>query len=203
MISAGLEFDPAAHRYTLDGARVPGVTSVMVRALDFGGAPQAALELARQRGSAVHRAVELDLLGTLDDDTVTDMARPYLTQFRVWRHAVAFKPIAAEMRLASRRYGYAGTPDALGTMCDTPPGYVDLIDWKATAAVPITAGPQTAGYAQLVAEMVPGIKVRRWALSLSPRNYRLVSQASPTDWPVFASALTLWRFCHVHGLAAD
>lgn len=207
-MSAGrITFDAAAHRYTVDGGYVPSVSTILKAALTFAGVPADVLELALQRGTAVHRAVELDVLGTLDEATVDPRVAPYLAQWRKFRRDSGWTPIGVEVRCASARFGYAGTLDQLGRLPRTH-GRTSLLDLKTSATAPITVGPQTAGYEQAVRETYPeeswsGVPIDRYALLLTRDNYRLVPLTNPADIAVFTSALTLWRWCRDNRLAHD
>lgn len=207
MSVAGIEFDPAAHRYRVAGQFVPSVSTILKAALTFAGVPEDVLELALQRGTAVHRAVELDVLGTLDEATVDPRVAPYLAQWRKFCRDSGWQPIAPEVRCASARYGYAGTLDQVGRLPRTP-GRTALLDLKTSATAPITVGPQTAGYEQAVRETYPNESwaygpIDRYALLLTRDTYRLVPLTNPADIAVFTSALTLWRWCRDHNLARD
>ena len=70
MVMAQFEFDPAAHRYTLGGIVLPSVTQILRGLDDFSNVPARVLEKARDRGNRVHAACNLDVLGTLDENTV-------------------------------------------------------------------------------------------------------------------------------------
>lgn len=193
----GLEFNAEAHAYRLDGASVPSVTDVLKAALVFAGASVEALELALARGTAVHKAIELEEEGTLDPDSVDHRVLPYLSQYRLFRASTRFQVMHCELPVASRTYGYAGTLDLLGELHSSVQT-LDLIDVKTGAALPVTVGPQTAGYAEAVRETlrVPlGRRIRRFALHLTPRSFKLEPlRNDAADRAMFLSAVNLWRW---------
>jgi len=196
-----LEFDPVAHRYTFAGRAVPHVTGIIEGAQRFAGVPEAALERARARGTALHRAIELHLAGTLDEDTLGADTRACLDQFRRFQSQTGFVAVVSESRMYSARYGYAGTIDTAGRF----PGRVDrvaVVDWKRASTLSPSVGLQLAAYKELLLERFPEMRkpVDRYALQLRPDAYKLVEYTDPGDWSVFAAALTLWRFCNVHKL---
>lgn len=194
-----IAFDESAHRYTVNGRAVPSVTEVLRGAQDFSGIPPDVLEAAANRGRAVHRMVELDISGTLDEASVHDSIRPHLDHWRAFRESSGFQPIACEYLCASARYGYAGRLDLIGTFPDKP-GFA-VIDLKTSAAIPASVGLQTAGYAQAVAEMAPAWfdsaqPLRRYCLHLTAGACRIKALDNSADITVFNAALTIWRWCN-------
>lgn len=165
----GLVFDPETHRYTLDGKRLPGVTTVLkpISTAFYRGVDPAVMEAAAILGQAVHKVIELDILGQLDTDMLDYRLLPY---YRGWRHFLAtsgFTAQLSEQQLASRRYRYAGTLDLFGRLN----GIRSLIDAKRVAMVAPSTGPQTMAYGNLVREARPdllpeGAPLRRYALQL-------------------------------------
>lgn len=196
--AAGLLFDPEAHRYTLDGRPVPGVTSVLklVSSVDYAGVDPDVLARAAARGTAVHRMVELDGQGILDEDSLDDELRPYLVQWRQFLTRSGFVPLLQEGQVASRRYGYAGTLDLFGVLN----GRFALIDVKSVARVMRATGPQTAAYELALREWKPELlpgdaPVDRFALQLRPgASWQLVPFPSRSDARVFLGALTCYTF---------
>ncbi|WP_343792937.1 hypothetical protein [Dokdonella soli] len=177
---------------------VPSVTQILgpLSAAEYRGVPADVMEAAAQLGTAVHKLIELDVRGELDEDSVTGALLPYLGMWREFRAQSGFEPAASEWRVHSARYGYAGTLDLFGRLNDR---WV-LIDAKRTAKVPRIAGPQTAGYEIALRESAPivsfeaGAAIDRYALHLTPERWQLVPFRSPNDSRVFLSALTVHTF---------
>jgi|SRR5690606_9702692 len=196
--AGGLLFDEAAHRYTLDGRPVPGVTTVLklVSGADYAGVDPDVLARAAARGTAVHRMVELDGQGILDEDSLDDELRPYLAQWRQFMAQSGFVSLLQEGKVASRRYGYAGTLDLFGVLN----GRFALIDVKSVVRVMRATGPQTAAYELALREWNPDVlpgdaPVDRFALQLRPAAaWQLVPFPSRTDARVFLGALTCHTF---------
>ena len=182
---AGFEFDPVAHRYTLDGRVLPSVTQILRGLDDFSNVPARVLEKARDRGNRVHAACNLAVLGALDENTVDYEVRPYLDQFRKFLRESRFAPTLSEFRVYDDKLWYAGTLDLFGDL----PGQVDVqIDIK-SGAVPRSAGPQTAAYAHALHART-GIKTRkRYVLDLKPTKYSLPPLTDPNDMAVFKGEL--------------
>jgi hypothetical protein len=188
-----LAFDEASHTYTLDGRKVPSVTGVL-KALpnDYAMVDPAVLEQAAGLGRDVHKLIELDLADRLDVNSLDDELVDYLLQWQAFRATSGFQPILSEARVASPRYRYAGTLDLFGRLN----GRLVLIDAKRTAAVPRSAGPQTAGYELALRESRPdllpvGTFVDRFALHLKRDKWQLVPFRDTADQRVFLSALTI------------
>jgi hypothetical protein len=77
-----LQFNPVTHTYAWGGQHVPSVTQILRPLVDYSSIPEHVLEIARDRGTRVHKATELDDAGTLDMDSVTEDIAGYL---RAWQ----------------------------------------------------------------------------------------------------------------------
>lgn len=141
-----LDFDPDKHEYRLDGSLVPSVTQVLHAC---GMLPDYSRldPFFRERGSAVHEAIRLDLRGELEEESVDEEVAPYLDRFRRWAAEVELRPLWIEGPLACPVYRYAGTPDCLGT---SRLGLV-LPDWKAGQFEPGHRVQVAGGYFPLLA----------------------------------------------------
>lgn len=185
-----LVFDEATHTYTLGGKRLPSVTQVLDRLVDWRHVDRSVLDAAAEFGSHVHQAVDLWNRGVLDEEDLDPALTPYVDGWRKFLADTQATLIASEARLACRLPGYAGTADAILTLG----GRVCLVDIK-TGAVPRTVGPQTAAYANAWDEANPRHRIRRrFALALDGSSYSLRECNNPADWSVFLSALNCWRF---------
>lgn len=193
-VADGLQFDAELHRYTLDGRQLPSVTEILrpVTEHEYRGVDREVMDRAALLGTAVHKLIELDIAGTLDEDALDDSLRPYLAQWRQFRAQSGFLPIYSEQRVHSMKYGYAGTLDLAGKLNGMPA----VVDAKRTTAVPRSAGPQTAAYRYALAEVFDGDwqVADRYALHLTPERWRLVPQKDPNDLRVFLASLTLHNY---------
>ncbi len=191
-----LVFNEASHTYTLDGKLLPSVTQVL-KALPspYLHVDPDVLEQAAEIGRAVHWIIEHEVLGDLEEALVDFHLLPYLDQWRDFRRTSGFEVYLSEARVYSERYRYAGTLDLFGRLN----GRKVLIDAKRTAAVPRSAGPQTAGYENALRELRPDLigkdePVDRFALHLTPKRWTLVPFKEPGDLRVFLSALTIHQW---------
>jgi hypothetical protein len=185
-----LEFDAGPHVYRLDGRVVPGVTQILAPLVDYSMVPADVLEVARLRGQWVHAAINAHCRGTLDVDALAPDVRAYVDQYLRFLDESGFVPTASEVRVASPKYGYAGTLDLLGEFQKGE----SLLDVKCTADLPEAVGPQTALYAQAYAETFGRPVKRRACLHLFPDRYRVEPLTAALDWTVALSCLNIWRF---------
>jgi len=81
-----LVFDDATHTYTLDGERLPSVTGILQRsgAINFDHIPPSILDKARDRGTAVHRAVHYYNENDLDVDAFRSAFPDYWPYVSAW-----------------------------------------------------------------------------------------------------------------------
>lgn len=200
MTGAQIQYDDNGHTYRLNGRVVPGVTDSMRPLTDgaFDGIPAETMERASLLGKQVHACIELDVAGVLDDDSLIDLWRPYVAQWRMFRALSGFEPILSEAIVYSERDSYAGRLDLFGRLN----GRFALVDAKRTALVPRSAGPQTAGYLRALRacrpDLIPaGAAVDRFALHLRPGNeigWRLVPFDNRGDEAVFLSSLNVYKW---------
>ena len=184
----GLTFDEATHTYRFNGNVVPGVTSVLSPLTDFSRVPPHVLEAASNFGKAVHMACELDDLGTLDEAALDPALVPYLQGWRKFSTDYAVEWDLIEEPVYHATMNYAGTPDRFGNV----KGEFTVVDIKSTAQLYPSVGPQLSAYAN--AKGNPFAK--RLAVQLkADGTYVAKPYADPTDWPVFASLLTLRNWC--------
>lgn len=209
LLSPELHFDEAAHRYTVGGKPVPSVTTILaglglVDSRFFN-------ETAAKRGSAVHRAIELDAEGDLDESSLSSVVGARLEGWRKFtrdmeyaplRDRFGFRGVFSEVLMYSRRFRVAGMADGVGTMRGVA-GLV-LPDAKTGVPSPATAF-QTAGYATIFHEITGETIARRFAVHLDEAGgYALVPYVSPKDSLRFLAAadLYVWRLENLPALVA-
>jgi hypothetical protein len=185
-----LAFDEGPHVYRWDGAPVPSVTQIIKPLYSFDFVDPAVLERARQEGVAIHKMVELDCVGELDEDGLPAWLRSYFAAWRAFVAETGFELEASEQRVYSPTYRYAGTLDLRGR---TRRHARALIDVKRSFAAGRAIGVQLAGYAQAVEWPTDGRNAcARYGLQLrADGTYRMQAFADPKDWSVFLACLTL------------
>ena len=132
-------FDPVAHRYEMDGRRVPSVTQIMA---DVFGVPFKASEWYLERGTAVHACAAMVGRGEqFENDPRIDGQVEACRKF--YRE---IQPEIAEVETvhASDQYRFAGTPDLVGTI--QKHGKI-IVDFK--SSVNCLVHIQLAGYGLL------------------------------------------------------
>jgi len=203
MMPVELTFDEASHIYRVGGQVVSSVTQILGRlsAEEYRFVDKSVMEDAALLGKAVHKMIELDLRGDLDVEALSDGLQVYYTAWQNFLQLSGFQMALSEARVYSSKYGYAGTLDLAGWLNTR---FV-IIDAKRTAAVPRTAGPQTAAYLQALEESgkqfyVPGMEsmaariigAERYALHLrADGTWRLVPFTDKSDLRVFLACKTL------------
>lgn len=137
---SAVTFDPVRHVYRVDGRKIPNVTGVLhacgvVDDYWF-------TEIARQRGSAVHKATELIDRGCLDESSVDPRLLGYLEAYQNFKDNCRPDWTHIEQRVFDPIHRYAGTLDRAGHLGATDRLWV--IDLK-------TGAPQRWVRLQLVA----------------------------------------------------
>ena len=153
------------------------------------------LEVARQRGVAVHKMVELDSKGDLDEDKLPDWMRPVLVKWRLFLAESGFKLLESEYRVYSSYYKYAGTFDLFGVLRD----HHVLIDIKRSFFAGPVIGMQTAAYSRALSEdeLLDDVvmkNTKRYALRLNETGpYRLEQYTDKNDFQNFLTCLNFFR----------
>jgi hypothetical protein len=188
-----LLLDEATHTYTYNGRVVPSVTRILEILHDFRSVPADVLDAARQFGTHVHSAIQLELEGTLDHETLDPNLKPYVDAAMRFIVDAGITVLDYEVRVYNKTHDYAGTADLIGEVHPyrRKPQRV-IVDWK-TGLLPRTVGPQLAAYAHAL----DGPHLR-WAVQLCPGGsvpFKLAERKDPSDWSVFISCRNLhnWR----------
>lgn len=187
-----LTFDEPSHTYRWNGVVVPSVTQILRPLMDLDAVDPDVLRRASAFGTAVHLACELDDLGALDEGALDPALLPYLEGWRQFSKDYGCRWDGIELRVFHKTMRYAGTLDRRGTVG----GHNAYVDIKSGTSLYHSVGPQLAAYAAADCG-IPGAR-RRYAVRLYPHGYELKEYTSPSDWPVFASLITLRGFVQQH-----
>jgi len=113
-----IHFDPVRHEYFVDGVRWPSVTEL----IEYSGlvSPFSKQPWYAQRGKYVHKAIELDIRGTLDPATVDPEVKPYLDAWREFQRDTRCSVVLNNFQVVNSRERYCGTLDVVLMMADGP-----------------------------------------------------------------------------------
>lgn len=202
-----LTFDEGTHTYRWEGNLVPGVTSVIGGAglTDYSSIPPAVLDRARQEGVAMHRMVEYEFAGDLDESTLPEWLKPRLAAWRKFRAESGFEPDASERQVYHPIYKYAGTYDLSGRAKHMKqcPGR-GLIDLKRSFTAGPAIGLQLAAYmsAENYVRGVAKLELLMWRAALklnADGSYNLKQYNDKEDFDTFLSCLKIQRWREKHG----
>jgi len=149
-------------------------------------------------GSELHDLIEKDAYGQPNEDPPRDPLKAAFDQWLKLKTEHKIHADAVEFGVFSRKHGYAGTADMLGT-CD---GKRCLLDVK-TGYLSVKSGWQLAGYKNAMLEMegpqdldIVAIQVKRDGSGAQIYNY------SHYDWCLqcFLSCLQIWRGLYFYQL---
>lgn len=112
-----LQFDEAAHRYSVNGKIIPSVTQIIsaVGLYEFDFVSRQTLAIAAERGRIVHTYIEWHEQGLLDESSIDPDLAGYFEAYLAAKAAgdIPDAPTAIEERVFSEKYQYAGTLDLL------------------------------------------------------------------------------------------
>jgi hypothetical protein len=191
-----LTFEEKEHRYFWNGVEVPSVTTILRPLTDYGMIPADKLEIARQKGVAVHKMVELHAKGDLDEETLPEWMVPVLAQWKQFVADTGFEIIFSEHQIYHPSYGYAGTFDLYGQMRDGDA----LIDVKRSFFSGSVIGLQLAGYQEaIICTLKMARQAKRYALKLNEIGpYRLEPFTDKRDFGEFVTALAFYKIKERH-----
>lgn len=183
-----LEYDENEHVYTLDGKRLISMTQLLKEfgLVDYSMINKDVLAAAANFGKVVHETCALYDMGELE--SCDPQVEPYLDGWKKFVRELKPKFLAVEMPMASRTWGFAGTPDRVYKV--SRPGILDI---KTGAPIPAT-DLQTAGY-QLLAEENLNVKIgERITIKLDAGGYKLIQHRDKTDLNTVKGMLSLYRW---------
>ena len=178
-----IEFNEATHTYTYEGTKVPSVSTIIN---DLLGADYTRIDpFYANRGTAVHKAVELHLQGRLDESSMDEHVTPYFEAFQKFESETGFKVEETELKVFSKPLWFAGTLDLIGTIG----GKQYLLDIK-TGQKQKWHSIQTAGYAIGYGDE----QIKRGAIYLAKNgSYQLQPHSSNKDFMVFESMAVVYN----------
>ena len=194
-VKPAFTFDAEKHEFVRDGAVIPSVTQVLVKAgiCDFSFVEEEIRLRSMQRGTSVHWLLQLEDEGALNYRQVPRSLRGYRKAYLNWKRHSGFNPIWVEKKFVSQ-YGYAGIIDRAGSFPATSmylSGTTAIVDFK-TGEIPDWVRYQLAAYALAVEPNLSMARnLRRIALTLkSDATYKI------KEYPLCTFDGDIARFIH-------
>lgn len=178
-----IEFDDSTHTYTYEGAKVPSVSTIINDLLktDYSKIDP----FYANRGTAVHKAIELYLQGDLDESSLDEHVTPYFKAFLKFENDTGFIVEQTELRIFCERLWFAGTLDLIGSI----DGKKYLLDIK-TGSRQKWHDIQTAGYAIGSGDE----EIKRGCIYIKKNGtYQLQPHSSRKDFMVFESMAVVYN----------
>lgn len=190
-----LQFDPAAHQYTVDGTPVPSVTQLVSPLGTDMDEPdpllEGAMDAAADRGITMHDYLAFRLGGgDREDYELPDAYAVYADGVDLFLSEHDIEPLLIEKPLAGD--GFAGTPDLVAVF----DGVTTILDYKFVSQVSKSkVAAQLAGYLRLCD--ANGIYTEELtAVQFLPGDYRLYPVCTAWADKAFATCLTLYTYKH-------
>jgi hypothetical protein len=123
--------------------RVSHVLDAVGLGPDFSGVPEAVLEAARIRGSAVHAGIEAIVYNFLDESALSPDVLTRLEAYRRFVKEAGYETLHTEITVTHPAWRYCGHPDTIGWLLKRRV----ILDWKNTESVQLApASWQLAAY---------------------------------------------------------
>lgn len=178
------------HVYRNAGGRiVPGVTSI-IRSAGLMGDTSYFTDFARDRGTAVHLAIELLEQDDLDRSSLDDVTSPYVEAWERFKSEAGYVSEKQELKIHNKTYNYAGTADQVGNI------------GKDTVLIDIKTGVYQKWWALQCAAYNEVTKCKR-RLSVELKNdgsYRMTEHTDKLDFQRFLACLTVHNIKKSWGL---
>jgi len=147
------QYDPEHHRYMLDGKVLAHCTSILADANAVDSTYWD--EDCRNRGSAVHKAIQYAAEGDLDYESIDESIAGHVKAHSVFTKTSGFKPLLIEAPGYHPRYLYGATPDSVGFLN----GKLGVLEYK-SGKVEKWTGLQLAAGAEVIEWMIGYEKVK-------------------------------------------
>lgn len=165
-----LVFHNENHIYELDGVKIPSVSEILYPlGDDIEEDLENVFEAAAERGTILHKVIELLLLGETEVEYPSQY-ESYVDAIRLFLSEHTITPIAIEKPVYHTTMLYGGTPDLL---CEFD-NFISILDYKFVAQVQKTkVKAQTNGYAKIYYDEGVDIEKLYVVQFLPDGNYRL------------------------------
>lgn len=181
------------HKYYLGGRRLTSPSAIFkgLGLTTYGLIPKAILDEACAIGEAVHKVTEgLDLGIDLDYDSRIE---PYINGYKAFLSDHEVKWIIIEEPIASKKYGFATTPDRIGLV----DGVLVDAEIKTTHKIEPTVYLQTAAHCIAYKETYKKVIPQRAVIWLSEAGYEWIEipkAKNKQDEATFIGFLSLYNW---------
>lgn len=194
-----LTFEEARHVYRLDGEVIPGITSVLKRAGIIDDRFYSAE--ARDRGSAVHTAIEYLQEGDLERKTLAPLLVPYVEAWERFRDEMGWEPIERpELLVGSETLRFATRIDGVGVTRGCP--LVTVCNWKTgsgySAWWAIQSAGETIAYSETFGRSLYAMR-RASVLLTTNGRYKFDVHDDKNDYAVFRGAAVVAHWKNANG----
>lgn len=194
-------FDAASHTYTLDGEKLPSVTTIIKPiSHDFSMVDPEILEAKRLLGTAVHLACEADDENDLDDEATDPRVMGYVNGWRKFKEDTKAVILKNEFPMHHPALRFAGMIDRFSEITVASGRNPWAIDIKIADSPHPVFGVQTAGYVLLLdcvdgCQLIGMARNRRASVHLRPdATYRMKTYTNPNDEVAFRACLSIYRW---------
>ncbi len=185
-----LTLDERTHTYWVGNRKFVSVTTVL-QDLGLARNYDGISSFYAQRGTAVHKAVELIDKETLDEAVLDPRLQGYVAGYRKFLKESGYRAEYWEKMLYSDGLGFAGTVDKLGMLG----GKFGIIDIKTSTSLDPSVDAQLCAYSVLWTENNPDRPVDfKYALQLTEGgDYKLATKYSATSIELWLSVMDVYR----------
>ena len=184
-----INFTESTHTYWVERGdlkeKVPSVSTIIGNILELDKAYKNIDPFYANRGTAVHKAIELHIADNLDEESLDDEVIPFFNAYKKFSNLTKFDPLESERKVFSEELWVAGTLDLIGEIQNKRV----LIDIK-TGQKQKWHQIQTAGYALLA--NCPDIF--RYCLYITKKEtFKLEPHTNSIDFDVFKAMATVFN----------
>ncbi len=183
------------HTYWVGDRRIPGVTSVIDHLTDYSIIPTDKLEIARQKGMAVHSMADLHAKGILDEDKLPEWMQPVFVQYQKLVRETGLRVVASEMIVYHPVYRYAGKLDRYVELAHA--AEFAFLDFKRSFFAGKVTGMQLAAYKAAYIEQEndrSARKAKRYGVKLNEVGpYRMEPYIDEMQFDEFLACLSHQR----------
>ena len=186
-------FEESTHTYVVDGQEVPSVTTILKPLTDRGYSVvnPSVLEYARNRGSAVHEALEVyDLGGELE---VMPETEGYIRAYLEWCQVYRPKWEGIEQIVYNESEKYIGTLDRVGCLNGTEFAIVDLKTSTPTRESLTAVCVQTYAYLEAYRDSVAFKDAKRYGLFLKSDGTFRMLDCYEYEWKYSFVSSDIWQ----------